>query len=177
MNVSNIEEESDLRLLATEFLMHKIGKFTSTSMRNYIDFHASFRDKNFFGRNHPRKHVELSHHYALQPVDLNYSWQWHVPRPRSRVLLVERHLMLKFPVGPKRNVYFQTHFSCFTTYGLMWNSSTGQFAKPGVRRDNTYFSTSILLTGEVFNQAYFPVLVPVGIVGNILSFLVSADTL
>ena len=33
------------------------------------------------------------------------------------------------------------------------------------------------LTGEVFNQAYFPVLVPVGIVGNILSFLVSIDSL
>ena len=33
--------------------------------------------------------------------------------------------------------------------------------------------SNVIFTGEAINQFYFPILVPVGVIGNILSFLVS----
>ena len=40
----------------------------------------------------------------------------------------------------------------------------------------TLSTLSDLLSGEAINLAYMPVLVPVGVIGNILSFLVSIDS-
>ena len=44
-------------------------------------------------------------------------------------------------------------------------------------KNNVYINVNDLLSGEAINLAYMPVLVPVGVIGNILSFLVSIDSL
>ena len=39
------------------------------------------------------------------------------------------------------------------------------------------FMRSVIFSGDAINRSYFPILVPVGIIGNVLSFLVSISNL